>query len=268
MPRLSSPSTATALRRRAAGFTLVELLVVIGVIAILLSLLLPALNKARDRAKRVNCLSNIRSVAQAVHIYASTSGGVMPASVYSNGQWCYAFDAKNSTNPAAGAMGLGLLIERNILNVTAAAKLLHCEMMDTSGGGLLPAGGHSMDVPPNASPWSPFAGVSWFNTTTTHRIIYGYNYRAPSFYYTNQNAQMRLGRVKGLLIMDMPDPRFGRRYTHKDGYNYCRVDGSGGWFADRDGVIDQMAGGSLPVDGIYNPANDERIYKFVEDSGN
>src|SRR5690242_2467632 len=67
------------------GFTLVELLVVIGIIAVLIGILIPTLNKAREASMRVQCGSNLRTLGQMYQLYANRYKDYAPIGFIKNG---------------------------------------------------------------------------------------------------------------------------------------------------------------------------------------
>jgi prepilin-type N-terminal cleavage/methylation domain-containing protein/prepilin-type processing-associated H-X9-DG protein len=92
------------MRRSKVGFTLVELLVVIGIIALLISILLPALSKAREAANTIKCASNLRAIGQGIAGYVAEFKGKLPAS-----NWYYGLQIPGaggaSATPATATQG-------------------------------------------------------------------------------------------------------------------------------------------------------------------
>lgn len=103
--------------RKTAGFTLVELLVVIGIIALLISILLPALNKAREAANMTYCAANLRALTQACFIYQAENRQSFPPP--------YTFAPESGTTPSLGGE-VGPCLFGLLTSIPVNSKVRYC----------------------------------------------------------------------------------------------------------------------------------------------
>ena len=102
-----------------ARFTLIELLVVIAIIAILAAILLPALQSARERGKSTGCVSNMKSVAVAMNMYADNNKDLFPAAFNVYGK---SSSGKDINYGWAGILSLAGELPRNLKSQGAASR--------------------------------------------------------------------------------------------------------------------------------------------------
>jgi type II secretory pathway pseudopilin PulG len=93
-------------KRNTAAFTLVELLVVIGIIAVLIGILLPTLSRARESAKKTVCLSNMRQLSDFFKLYAVSFKDAIPIGFMDQKAFSYLLNWNNSNGTKPSQMGL------------------------------------------------------------------------------------------------------------------------------------------------------------------
>ncbi len=96
------PKTAAGTRQQRAAFTLVELLVVIVIVAVLAGMLFPVFARAREKARRASCASNLRQIGLSYLAYAADYDGLLPRA-----DWCYEGGTKPLPGAPATAKGCG-----------------------------------------------------------------------------------------------------------------------------------------------------------------
>ena len=87
------------IKRKRMGFTLIELLVVVAIIALLVSILLPSLKKARDQAKSAACAAQLGQLTRSENTYEAQHNGWIPGSKYTTGYWFDEHDCLSVWNP-------------------------------------------------------------------------------------------------------------------------------------------------------------------------
>ncbi len=127
---ISAPDVA----RRRQAFTLIELLVVIAIIAILAAMLLPALSSAKERAKRISCMSNLKQQGTALFVYVGDFNDRIPKPMYTGltgGLTPYATYLLYANAGAAGASAAGATDATNVMvfygtGVIKDGKIFYC----------------------------------------------------------------------------------------------------------------------------------------------
>jgi len=223
------------------GFTLVELLVVIAIIALLMAILLPALQKVKHQARRTACGAHLKSCGQAGVLYANDSDGQFPYCHMdvSPGSGSYAVWVRNRlSNPEIkGYIAHGLLTYHRLITVP---ELYYCPGNNnptlqygkpslTSPGGGWPSSGR---IPEDLGPKQ-----NWVQTTYHYRSLW------------DERTWRSVNSVKdsgGLAFMAdvFSDPRRGVEYHHKNGYNVVYTDGHSEFVKDLEGEVQKFGGGT------------------------
>jgi prepilin-type N-terminal cleavage/methylation domain-containing protein len=267
-------SKSGAIRLSLRGFTLVELLVVIGIIAVLIAILLPALQQAREQAKRVQCASNLHQICLSLIMYANEDNGwVPPVSIYGNGAPTsdypnvpYAWSTTTFVTPLT-ACGLnindvycpstdlyspaqftattGTNFNDYITNYCYLAGLYDPAVNPTVGPGV-GNGSDAFDTDGSVPDLRPFGGPS-FILLTDLNIFWAPSPGVASQLWSNHGGGQRFIPLANALAYML-------------GSNRCYSDGHVEWVTLRSMGVNSTKPTSDPTTAHYSHAGDERPY--------
>lgn len=236
------------------GFTLIELLVVIAIISLLVSILLPSLNKAKDLARQVACSSNLKSIGLAMNMYMSEHG-IFPVGDY----WDNSVPAYGSMIPKFTDFPLSLggiyYMQFSLAEYIDDLNLFMCPSHDpaTKDAWANPYGGCSYSynraylggftggqeghiVPqPREECWSQFEPVSpedILNPSETVAVVESLRGHAMS-----PPAHTGGAKHGGSYWFD---PVNGARWDHNDGMNVLFADGHVDWYSELDEDLNNL----------------------------
>lgn len=215
-------------RARVSGFTLVDVIVSIAVIAVLIGLLMPALSTAQEAARRIVCRSNVRQVGIGIALYAEANKDYLPPSRFAGGS---DEDLQNMTtlryqmgSTYSGVYwdGLGHLYDDDLL---PAPMLFYC-----------PSHRGNFPFKEYAAAWQSDEG----------KVVCNYHYRGTGA----DGVTVLLSRIEpanSALVADGMQSQ--QDFNHVAGANVLRADMSAGWYDDSDGSLFALlsdGGGGAP----------------------
>jgi prepilin-type N-terminal cleavage/methylation domain-containing protein len=244
MPRRSPPAESPFDRLRpprtckTVGFTLIELLVVVSIIALLVSILLPSLAKARESAKRAVCLSNQRHLIIGLMVYATDNDDRFPSHGRGGANAGTNYYLKN---PYTGFSGLGRLYNQNVID---DEKIFYCPSQRPDSFFCHRNGWSEGADKPN--PWNDlgFEGYRW--GSYIYRIFDQHSYLSNDTgimtrQYVEYISNLRYTQIKGRMAL-LSDPPYANLFANYGfdmitwahhmppyGVNAAYADGSANW---------------------------------------
>jgi type II secretory pathway pseudopilin PulG len=254
---------------RGGAFTLVELLVVIGIIALLISILLPALNRAREASNRTKCLANLRTISQMLHLYALenkdaapigySQGGNSPGSAAKQENY---FLSRESATPDTNAVNvrfvaLGILYGAGFIKQGEGGAFYCPSFTDIN---------HQFDVATN--PWPPSqvpTSLKGTRTTYSVRPLTDVIWTAEGPYYPQKRDKSkadfpRLSRLKNeAIVSDINSSSTRIIVAHQKGINVLYANGGAKW-VDKGGIMQLLE----DLKGAFSPTKDPLVDELWE----
>ena len=218
------------------GFTLIELLVVIAVIAILASLLLPALHYAREMSRRTVCRNNLSQMGRGLNDYSLSYDDYLAPGDYPFGHDIWSNRDHLPARDWWGESNLGYLIKiKSVPKPSSSNHVLYCPSMDSRKS---PEGWFMFENPPNVLGFQNFGKkTSVCNISYDYRDSYDDDFAGT----VDQNwGDIASKWNDKALVSDIFSRRYGK-YCHKIVYNVLFGDGSVLAYTDKDRKVEDSA---------------------------